>query len=165
MALEPSQYGSAAILNDRAIQERIAVAHEAQLGGQPIHSGVDAFSITYVFPLKDFGAGNWTEDIEGVPGYRGTVKAVCIYVVTEVFSTDTLQARVEVGIQGGDVDAYVDTADFGALAVAAALNPALTAGVVGTIPIGENIIVTGYAPTGGTPTGIASVALTIQYYR
>lgn len=163
MALEPSQYGSAAILNDRAIQERIAVALEAQLGGQPIHSGVDAFSVTYVFPDIDMGGGTKTERIESIEGYRGTVKDICLYNVTEVWS-DT-DSEIDIGINGGDTNAYIDGAEIGTLlAVGASLDIALVAGVTAVIPVGENLIVTMVTPTSGT-TGIATVAVTIQYYR
>lgn len=168
MATEPSRFGSAAILNDRAIQERIAVALEAQLGGQPVHSGVEAFSITYTFPDVDMGGGTKTERIEGVEGFRGTVKAILIYNVTETWS-DT-DSEIDIGINGGDTDAYVDGAEFGILlddtdASLSALAASLNAGVVGTvIPVGEDIIVTFVTPTSGT-TGIATVGVTIQYYR
>jgi len=158
-----SQFGSSGILKDRAIQERIATAVEAQLGSQPINSGVDAFSITYIFPDVDMGAGTKTERIEGVEGFRGTVKAIILYEVTEVWS-DT-DSEIDVGINGGDTDAYINGAEIGELlAVGDTLAADLTAGVVGTIPVGEDLLVTMVTPTTGT-TGIATVAVTIQYYR
>ncbi len=166
MALEPSQFGSAAILNDRAIQERIAVALEAQLGGLPIRAGQDAFCITYVFPAVDFGGGTKTEDINGIPGYRATVRDITLYDVTEVWS-DT-DSEIDVGTQVADADGYVDGAEFGVLlAVNGALSVGVNPGVVGDVPLtdaGQDLIVTMVTPTTGT-TGIATVAVTIQYFR
>jgi len=163
MGSTPSQFGSAAILNDRAIQERIATAVEAQLGSQPINSGVDAFTITYVFPALDVGAATKTELIEGVEGFRGTVKAISLYACTETYSG--ADAYVDIGIAAGDLDAYIDGADFGEVVSAAgALTCDLTAGVVGTIPVGEDIACTFATPDTGSD-GIATYAVTIQYYR
>lgn len=158
-----AQFGSSGILKERAIQERIATAIEAQLGGTPIRGGVDAFSITYVFPAVDLGGGAKTERIEGVEGFRGTVRDICYYDCTEVFS-DT-DVETDVGINGGDTDAYINGADMGvALAVGGSVSVDLTAGVTGTIPVGEDILVSMSTPTTGT-TGIANVAVTIQYFR
>lgn len=157
-----SQFGSSGILKDRAIQERIAVAVEAQLGSQPVNSGVDAFSVTYILPAKDFGVGAFTEDIQGVPGFRGTVKDISYYDTTEVYSD--ADASVDIGIQGGDVDAYVVGSDIGVIASNGAASQTLVAGVIGTIPVGEDILVTGNTVTIGT-TGISTLAITIQYFR
>lgn len=127
--------------------------------------GQGAFSVTYVFPAKDFGAGDWTEDIQGPTGFRGLVKAISIYDVTETFNGSVTESRVEVGIQGGDVDAYSISADFGLLAADAGLTPALTDGAVLTIPSADNILVTGYAPDdAGANAGIATVAVTVSYF-
>ena len=161
MGSTSSQFGSAGILKERAIQERIAVAAEALYGSQPNNSGVDAFSITYVFPAIDFGGGNKTEQVEGIEGFRGTVKAIIVYECSELFAD--ANSYIDVGIDGGDADAYIDGAKFAALAADASLAADLTAGVVGTIPVGEDILVSMFKPTGAT--GIATVAVTIQYYR
>ncbi len=127
--------------------------------------GQGAFSVNYTFPAKDFGAGDWTEDIQGPAGFRGLVKAISIYDVTETFNGSVTESRVEVGIQAGDVDAYSISDDFGLLAADAGLTPALTAGVVGTIPVGEDILVTGYAPDdAGANAGIATVVVTVSYF-
>jgi len=157
-----SQFGSAAIITDRAIQERIATSVEAQLGGTPLYSEVDAFTITYIFPAQDVGAGTKTELIEGVEGFRGTVRAITVYECTELYSGD--DAYVDIGIAAGNLDAYIDGADFGvALAVGGSLTLDLTAGVTGTIPVGENIACTFATPDTGSD-GIATYAVTIQYY-
>ena len=157
-----SQFGSSGILKNRAIQERIATAVEAQLGSQPINSGVDAFSVTYVFPALDVGAATKSEKIEGVEGYRGLVKAISIYAVTQTYSG--ADAYVDIGLTG-TLDAYINGADFGvAIAANGALTADLTAGATGTIPVGADIICTFATPDTGSD-GIATYAVTIQYFR
>jgi hypothetical protein len=121
------------------------------------------FSVTYVLPAKDFGAGNWTEVIESPARYRGIVKAITLYDVTEVFSTDTTEASVNVGT-AGDADAFASSADLGALAADGSDCPALTDGVTKLIAPSTAIQVQGIAPTGGVPTGIATVAVTVLYF-
>jgi len=72
------------------------------------------FDITYVFPAKDFGAAaNWTEVIESPPGFRGVVRAITMYDVTEIFNEPTTPAYVYVGLSG-DIDAFVLSASLGA---------------------------------------------------
>jgi len=122
------------------------------------------FVVTYTFPAKDFGAATWTEVIETPAGFRGKVRAISLYDCTEAFTDDTTEARVDVGISG-DIDAYVTSADLGTLAIAAADAPALTDGATLIIPANNTVHVTGTAPTGGTPAGIATTAVTILYFK
>lgn len=122
------------------------------------------FDVTYTFPAKDFGAATWTEVIESPPGFRGKVRAVSIYDVTEAFTDDTTESRVDVGISG-DIDAFATSADLGTLGIAASDSPALTGGATLIIPANTTVHVTGTAPTGGTPAGIATVAVTIMYFK
>ena len=123
------------------------------------------FDVTYVFPAKDFGAGsNWTEVIESPPGFRGKVRAVTMYDVTEIFNAPTTPAYVYVGISG-DTDAFCTSASLGTLAATAADSPALTDGATNIIQQNTTIHVTGVAVTGTSPTGIATVAVTIQYFK
>ena len=123
------------------------------------------FDVTYVFPAKDFGAGaNWTEVIESPPGYRGVVRAVTLYDVTEVFNAPTTPAYVYVGISG-DTDAFALSASLGTLAANASDSPALTNGATRYIPSNTTIHVTGVGVTGTSPTGIATTAVTIQYFK
>lgn len=123
------------------------------------------FDVTYVMPTKDFGAGsNWTEVIESPPGFRGVVRAITLYDVTEIFNEPTTPAYVYVGISG-DTDAFVTSASLGALAVDASDSPVLTNGATRYIPANTTIHVTGVAVTGTSPTGIATVAVTIQYFK
>jgi len=123
------------------------------------------FDVTYVFPAKDFGAGsNWTEVIESPPGFRGTVRAVTLYDVTEIFNVPTTASFVYVGLSG-DIDAFALSASLGTLATDASDSPVLTHGDTRYIQPNATIHVTGVAATGTTPTGIATVAVTIQYFK
>ncbi len=148
--------------------DRLAVAQEAiQVAQEAVAGTGDSFNVTYVFPAKDFGAG-WTEDIQSPPGHRGQVVAIAAYDITESFNGSVTEARVDVGIQGGDADAYSISDDFpeGVLtAIAAGFAPGVTDGVVGIIPVGEDILVTGIAPNdSGANEGIGTIALTIAYF-
>jgi len=133
----------------------------------PVHLQVleDApFDVTYTFPVKDFGAATWTEIIESPPGFRGKVRAITVYDVTEIFNADTTPANVQVGVTS-DTDAFAIGASLGLLAVAASDSSVLTDGATHIIQPGTTIHVTGVAPTGGTETGIATTAVTIQYFK
>lgn len=153
-------------LNQQEQREQAAAVRAALEGVQTALEGgslSDFFDVTYVLPAKDFGDG-WTEVLEAHPTLRGVVKNVALYDVTEALNAVTTPARVDVGINSGDADAFSISAGIGAVSIGAAANPALTAGVTGTIPAGTDILVTGVAPTGGTPAGVATVAVTIRYF-
>ena len=123
------------------------------------------FSVTYVFPAKDFAAGaNWTEVIESPPGFRGKVRAITLYDVTEIFNEPTTPAYVYVGLSG-DIDAFCTSASLGALATTASDSPALTDGATHIIQPNATIHVTGVGNTGAGLTGIAATAVTIQYFK
>lgn len=150
---------------DSDIQERIAVSNEAiQVANETIAAAATAFQVTYTFPLIDLDTGDVTRDIQGPAGLRGTVVEVNLYDVSELFTDDTTEARLDVGIQGGDDNAYTITDDVGTLGADAALSLGLTPGVVGTIPAAEDILLTFVAPTGGTPEGIATWSVTISWF-
>lgn len=121
------------------------------------------YDVTYIFPGKDYGA-NWTEVIESPPGFRGKVRAITLWDVTETFNAVTTPANVLVGISG-DTDAFVIGASLGLLASAASDSPALTDGATHIIQANTTIHVTGVAATGGTPAGIGTTAVTIQYFK
>ncbi len=122
------------------------------------------FDVTYIFPAKDFGAATWTEIIETPPGFRGKVRAITLYDVTETFNAVTTPANVQVGING-DTDAFAIGASLGLLASAASDSSVLTDGATHIIQPSTTVHVTGIAPTGGTETGIATTAVTIQYFK
>ena len=123
------------------------------------------FDVTYVFPAKDFAAGaNWTESIESPPGFRGQVRAISLYDVTEIFNEPTTPAYVYVGISG-DIDAYALSASLGALALNGSDSPVITFGTTRYIQSSTTIHVTGVGNTGAGLTGIATTAVTIQYFK
>jgi hypothetical protein len=126
------------------------------------------FCITYVLPGAvgaggDYGNG-FTEVIESPPGFRGKVRAISLYNVTEAFTAVTTPAYCYVGISG-DTDAFCLSAGLGTTAIGAADSPALTDGATHIIQPGTTIHVTGVAPTGGTPAGVCDTAVTIQYFK
>jgi hypothetical protein len=121
------------------------------------------FDITYVLPAVDF-ATTKTEVIETPAGFRGVVKAITVYNVTTQFTAVTTPAYVYVGITG-DTDAYVTSASLGTLDADEADCPALTRGATYIIPAGQTVDVTGVAPTGGSPAGVATIGVTIQFFR
>lgn len=121
-----------------------------------------AYDVTYVFPAIDFGAGDAEEVIQGPADFKGVVRSVTLYDVTEIFSSVTTEARVEVGIGGGDDDTYAVSDDLGVLGVAASACPRLV--TKGAIPKGASVGVNMVAPT-GSPTGIATVAVTVTWFK
>lgn len=121
------------------------------------------YSVTYVFAAQDFGAGDWTEIIDTPAGFRGVIRNVTFYEISEVFNSVTTEAQFNIGI-ASDADLYASTGNLGDLAANSSYLPPLT---IGTRVIEESteVQVQGIAPTGGTPTGIATVAVTIQYFK
>lgn len=147
------------ILLDRQVQERIATALEVA-NSAPGSSG---FTITHTFPAKDFGDG-WTEKIQTPVGFRGIVRAVAIQDVTEAINAVTTSARVDIGEDGGASDEYAIGDDIGAVPIDGAITVGVSAGATDIIPVNQSLIVTGVSPTGGTPTGIATVSVIIAYF-
>ena len=154
---------------DRAIATRIAVAEELKLRSD----GKGAFSITYTFGTKaapiDFGTD--TSDVIAPPGgFRGVIKSLDIYDVTETFNdlaSTPIGAHVLVGISG-DTNAYAsipnEAAGFVELASAAAENFAITVGVTAILPADTDILVSYIASNHATPAGQAVVGLTINFF-
>ncbi len=143
---------------DRDIATRIAVAQELRLRAQ----GKGAFSVTYKFIAKDYGVDS-TEVIAPPPGLRGVIRDLNLYDVSEIFNTTAAPANVSVGISGA-VAVYATFANFGTLAANAGEDFALTLGATAILPADTDILVTFNASDNGTPTGIASTALTINYF-
>jgi hypothetical protein len=121
------------------------------------------FDVTYVLPGTDYGAA-FTEIISTPAGFRGVVRNISIYNVTEAMTADTTPAYCYVGISG-DTDAFCTSASLLVTAIAASINPALTDGATHIIQPGTTVHVTGVAPTGGTPAGIGTTAVTIQFFK
>ena len=142
---------------DRAIQERIATAQEARLRDD----GKGAFSVTYKFTATDFGTS--TSSLIAPPaGLRGEIKELNLYDVTEIFNEVATGATVLVGT-AADTNKYATSAEFGTLAQDAAESFALTDGVTTVLPADTDILVSFIMSDHGTSTGIASVALTINF--
>jgi hypothetical protein len=120
------------------------------------------FTISYTFDI-DFGAGDAGATIIPPAGRAGKIVSLDIVDVTETFTTDTTEARVDIGT-AADANGYAISADFGALAAGTSLRPALTEGALGELVDGDTTIELDFiAPTGGTPAGIAKVVLSIAW--
>lgn len=122
---------------------------------------------SYVEEAVDFGAGNSTF-IFGTPStLRGKPFAVDIYNASEAFNSVTTAARVDIG-DGSDADEFALTDDFadGTTGQNFSANAgSLQVGDTEIIEAGDQVTVTCVAPTGGTPAGIASVAVTVLYFE
>ena len=116
------------------------------------------YSETFSFSSVDFGAGD-VFDLVMPAGLRGKVRGINICNATEVF---TIDGRVDVGTTG-DPNAYAIGATIVAAAGASGRTP-ITDGVVSVIPAGSTVRITA-VQTGGTPTGIADMNVTIRFFK
>lgn len=130
---------------------------------------------TYVFAGHDFGTGTDIVDTIAVPldgpstvtpgqGRGGKVVGVTVYNVTEVFAGSTLDAGVQVG-DGATDGLYYDTG----LALDESVDLLESVWLADTgskvdIPAGETTLTITFQSATGTPTGIANVALEVQWY-
>lgn len=125
--------------------------------------GIGPYDETYLFQAQDFGNGDAVEVIQGPANKTGVVRSITLFNVTEVFNEVTTPARVDTGTVA-DPNGYTAGASLGSLAVAASLAQLPSAGVLGNAIVGDTVIQLSFiAPTGGTPTGIADVQVTIQW--
>ena len=122
-----------------------------------------ALVLSYNFAAQDHAGGaNWIEVFQGPTNLRGRVLDVTLYECTEVFADGT--GQIIVGVEGGDLDAYVATEVIGTLAVTDSISLDLTPGVTGTIPA-DNVQVSAQGGNGATlTTGIASVVITVGWF-
>lgn len=120
---------------------------------------------TYDFPGIDFGAGDSVVSFASPENRIGIIRAIRVKGVSETFTDDTLEARVDVGITGGDTDAYAVSQDFGTLAAGAELDASFAPGITTEIPNNGSVGVNFIAPTGGVPAGIADVELTVTWVK
>lgn len=134
--------------------------------------------IKYVFPVLDFGAGADTFAVTGPKGKTGRIYDYGVEHITEAFTDDTLPAYVSVG-SSSDADLYGDELGLGESAVNAgtvSLRTTYTAhgaeiggGGVGTVlldptvPADTAIFLHCTSPTGGTPAGIATPFMVIDW--
>ncbi len=120
--------------------------------------------INYPFPAVDFGAGGGNFAIKAPKGFsNGTIIEVSV-TVTETFNAVTTAGFVRVGTST-DADAYVELA-MGTAAATDAYGTADDPDAIldPLIPSGTQVEVACVAPTGGTPAGIGTVNVAIQWY-
>ncbi len=128
-----------------------------------LENGEETVTETYTFQDVDFGAGDVTQLVRGPANKSGFIVGVAIYNVSETFTDDTTEARVDIGTVA-DPDGYSVGADFGTLAATAALNPEGADGALGDRIIEDtDFLITTVAPTGGTPAGIATVSVSVAW--
>jgi hypothetical protein len=126
------------------------------------------YFVSYAEEAVDFGAGDSTNVIATPARFRGKVIAVDSYNNSETFNSVTTAASVEIG-DGSDADGFSFTDDFADGTAAQHFSGAdgtITAGALGEIiQPADQVTITNVAPTGGTPTGISSVAVTLLYFQ
>lgn len=119
--------------------------------------------ISYNFAGVDLGAGAFAREINGPAGCIGRVVDVHI-AASETFTDTTTSATLKVGTATDD-NAYVDL-DLGTTAAGDALSASNQSGALianARIPADTAVKVAGAAPTGGTPAGIADIAVVIAW--
>jgi hypothetical protein len=129
------------------------------------------YTSTIQFEAVDWGTPTANLTFNAPSGMRGKVLSIDVTGVTETFTSVTTDPGIQVGIDGGDADAYC-TADFADadLAAATAINfnaadGSLVDGVDEIIPAGGIVTITPVAPTGGTPAGIADLGITVLWFE
>lgn len=123
--------------------------------------------VSYCFPVHDFGAGAGAHAVKPPKGKkRGNVVDIQLFNITETFTQDTTPAYVRLGTSG-DADKYAEL-NCGAAAATNAYNLSDAGSINSVIDLTADSItqveVTFVAPTGGTPAGIAAVAVVIDWY-
>lgn len=121
-------------------------------------------SVTYTYPSHDFGAGAGAVSFQGPDGLVGKLKDIIVHA-TETFTNDTLPAYVRIGT-ASDADAYAE-ADLGTTAatdtfVASQDDPGAI--IESNLPADTQVEVAFTSPTGGTPAGIGTVQIVVDWY-
>jgi hypothetical protein len=124
--------------------------------------------VTYKWTAHDFGAGAATNEIRGPAGMTGRVKDILLVDVTETFTDTTLTGKIQVGTVA-DPDAYAQmdclvTAAAATASAGAATETATNFILSDTIAADSLVQVKFTSPTGGTPAGIASVIVIIEWF-
>ena len=124
--------------------------------------------------LHDFGAGGDIYAVKGPKGKKGKLINYGVDGVTETFTNVTTGALISVGTVA-DADAYGNEIDLGALAADSASNlrslydPIADATTWATymleddLPADTVVALHCVAPTGGTPAGIGTAFMEIQW--
>ena len=142
---------------ETALQE-IQTAEES-IGSVP--TGRGGFCVTYKFPQIDWGNAIEVRNIVPPLGFRGEVLSAVITNTTEVHSN---AETFDLGIDGGDTNAYLAASTVAVVAVGASVRAGLVAGVTGYTAIpntGAELVVT---TTSAGTTGISDLSITIRYY-
>lgn len=119
----------------------------------------------YVFPNVDYGAGNSSHSFQGPKGKTGRLIDIHLSA-TETFNSVTTDGYTDIGT-AADPDAY---AHFVQGDLAATDSVCGTDGATDTdwlisaeIPADTQVEVTCVAPTGGTPAGIATTTVVVDW--
>ncbi len=129
------------------------------------------YAVTIQFEAVDFGTPTASLSFVAPSTLRGKVLNVDLTGVTETFTSTTLAAGIEIGIDGGDTDAYCTTnRGINDLAAATVQNfnandGSLVNGVNEILQPAGLVTVTPIAPTGGTPAGICDLGVTVFYFK
>ena len=120
--------------------------------------------VTYKFASHDFGAGAGATSFKAPAGYTaGRLIDVGLMDITETFTNTTTPAYVRVGT-ASDADAYAQL-DCGVAAATDCYNTKNdTDAIIDADLDGSQIEVTFVAPTGGTPAGIASAFVVVEWF-
>lgn len=124
----------------------------------------DGALITYTYPNVDFGEGTTNHAFKAPEGYTYGYLIDVGVAVTEVFNAVTTQAFVRVGT-ASDADAYAELA-MGAAAATDYYNTQNDTDSIkdSVIPSYTQVEVACIAPTGGTPSGIGTVHITVRWF-
>lgn len=119
----------------------------------------------YVFPSVDFGAGDSAQSIQGPYGKRGRLIDIH-YSVTETFNSVTTDGYTDIGT-AADPNAYAHFVQGDAAATDSVSGQDGTTDtdwlIEPELPADTQVEVTFVAPTGGTPSGIATVTIIIDW--
>lgn len=131
------------------------------------HLGDLPYAVTYNCGIAlDIGAGNKATDFITDAAFRGKIQAISVYDITETFNSVTTAPRIDIG-DGSDADYWctVEIADGTTAQHFSAAAGTIVANQAEIIEPGDVVTVTSVAPTGGTPTGIANVDVTVLYFK
>ena len=118
----------------------------------------------YQWHLHDFGAGAAAHEVKGPLGRRGRLKFISCNT-SETFNAVTTPGYVRVGT-AGDNDAYAEL-NFATAAADITFDSDrddTNAIIDGDIPADTDVVVNFVSPTGGTPAGIATVNIFIDWF-
>ena len=118
----------------------------------------------YQYADHDFGAGGATKRVQGPTGRKGRLKLISCHT-TETFNAVTTQGFVRVGT-ASDADEFAEL-QFGTAAADITFDSDrddTDAIIDPVIPEDTEVLIAFVSPTGGTPAGIASVNVFIDWF-